>query len=178
MNMSHRYLNDIGIESIDSCVFNSEDRDGDNDRLNYFLKQREEYGFDDRETWSLDYTSAGWLYSHLLMYKEIGGEVVDLNFHKFLIPVLHDMTEEEIRDEMLNYDLPTPKSFQKEKLEEHTQLECIDYMINYLRYYLESNKHLAIAKEFDKLHEYEVREVECLQAAFKIYSIIIPSMWW
>ena len=76
-----KYLSDIGV-SDDDIVANycSED---DDPRQERWIKQREEYGFDDRETWSLDITIFQFLYTRLMMYKEIGGQVVDLSYHKF-----------------------------------------------------------------------------------------------
>ena len=35
-----------------------------------FMKQREDYGFDERETWNMGYTSILWLYAHLKRYKK------------------------------------------------------------------------------------------------------------
>lgn len=43
-------------------------------------KQREEWGFDERETWSLDYAFALWLYERLKVYNQIN--IIDTSFHK------------------------------------------------------------------------------------------------
>lgn len=48
-----------------------------------WCKQEEEYGFNDIETWDLDVAFAQLIYERLMMYKEIGGKVVDLTFYKF-----------------------------------------------------------------------------------------------
>ena len=76
----NKYLEDIGlrVEQITSNVC------GDNDdRKSRWDKQQELYGFDERETWALQTTFVEWLYSHLKMYLDIGGKVVDLDFYTF-----------------------------------------------------------------------------------------------
>ena len=76
----NKYLEDIGLqpEQITSNTC------GDNDdRKSRWDKQRELYGFDERETWSLDQTFVEWIYSHLMMYLEIGGKIINLEYHKF-----------------------------------------------------------------------------------------------
>lgn len=40
-------------------------------------KNKKKYGYSSSETWSLDFTSAIWLYEHIRMLVEIGGQVVD-----------------------------------------------------------------------------------------------------
>ena len=81
---------------------------GDSKRLNGFAKERRKYGFDSRETWSLDSTFYIWLYERLMMFKEKASKVVDLTFHKF-----------EYKGETL------------------TQIECIDRMIEGCKLFIE-----------------------------------------
>ena len=83
---------------------------GDSKRLNGFAKERRKYGFDSRETWSLDSTFYIWLYERLMMFKEKASKVVDLTFHKF-----------EYKGETL------------------TQIECIDRMIEGCRLFIEDS---------------------------------------
>ena len=112
--MPHKYLNKIGINSDDVCIFNTENINIDRCRRERFQKQRKKYGFDERETWALDYTLATWLYSHLKMYKKCASRVVDLSYHKFDIP---DWNE-------------------PEKVIEVNQKEAIDIAIKKLKNYL------------------------------------------
>ena len=69
--MGRKYLDDIGEDY--SWVWKPEGSERDE----LFEKEREIYGFDSRETWSLDYVFYMWLYERLKMY-------IDLNFHKFV----------------------------------------------------------------------------------------------
>lgn len=47
-------------------------------------RQRKMYGFDARETWSMDNVFAQWLYSHCKMFLSEAGRAVQLNCHKFI----------------------------------------------------------------------------------------------
>jgi len=75
-------------------------------------EERAEYGFDERETWSMDVTFIQWLYERLRMYKDIGGQIVDLEFHKFnvdgsemtqleIINRIIEVCEQELKDDDL-----------------------------------------------------------------------------
>lgn len=44
-------------------------------------QERQEYGFDQRETWALDYTFYLWLYQRLKMYNEVN--IIDTSFYTF-----------------------------------------------------------------------------------------------
>lgn len=76
----HKYLTDLGISESDIMQNICEP---DPKREVKWKKQEEEYGFDDRETWALDISFCQWLYERLMMYKEIAGKVVNLEYYKF-----------------------------------------------------------------------------------------------
>lgn len=73
----NKYLDEIGI-SIENYGVNFT-VDSDNYRTKEWEKQREDYGFDERETWNMDITFAEWLYSHLNMFIE--HTIIDLTYH-------------------------------------------------------------------------------------------------
>ena len=77
----NKYLDDLGIP-IEKYGVNHTPAKSDGRRKRW-KKQRLRYGFDDRETWNLDMIFCEFLYSHLMMYKEIGGKVIKTDFHKF-----------------------------------------------------------------------------------------------
>ena len=110
--MGRKYLDDIGEDY--SWVWEPEGSERDE----LFEKEREIYGFDSRETWSLDYVFYMWLYERLKMYIEYAGEIVNLNFHKFIY---------------------------KEK--EYTQLELINMMIERLEFYFEKGDSFDLSEE-------------------------------
>ena len=70
-------------------------------RNKHWKKQRKRYGFDDRETWSLDYTFIIWVYERFNMYKDKAGDIVDLDYHKFTIDGI-EYTQREIIDKILD----------------------------------------------------------------------------
>ena len=73
--MGRKYLDDIGmVDRLDTGM-------DDEPRQERWQKQREIYGFDDRETWSLDCAFYCWLYERLKMYLDVN--FVDLTYHKF-----------------------------------------------------------------------------------------------
>lgn len=85
-------------------------------------------------------------------------------------------------------DVPKQAKFEykkhyKEKIVTLTQKEAIETAIKYLKFGLMKNKKnyekmKDIDVEFESLFEIEDVQMEKLQQAFKIYSIILPAMWW
>ncbi len=66
--MNRKYLDDIGVpQDGRPDTWNKDDK-----RQEQWAKEREIYGFDERETWSLDYSFYLWLYERLKMYLEKG----------------------------------------------------------------------------------------------------------
>lgn len=109
----NKYLDDLGIpieEYSRKFSFNK--------RQFRWWKQRRDYGFDDRETWNLDYEFIEWLYSHCMMYKEKAGDVVNLEFHK------------------VTWDD-----------KEYTQIEIIDFIIESTREYLKESAKWNLSNE-------------------------------
>lgn len=70
-----KYLDDIGVTDRPD-TWNPKDT-----RQEEWRKEREVYGFDERETWSMDYSFHLWLYERLKMYLEV--TPVDLEYHHF-----------------------------------------------------------------------------------------------
>ena len=71
--MYHKYLNDILPKGKTPYDFYYDDEI----RNQKWKKEAEEYGFDERETWNLDFTFFCWLYERLRKYREVSP--VDLN---------------------------------------------------------------------------------------------------
>lgn len=119
----NKYLDELGLNIKDYGT--NRINEENTERSERWKEQRQLYGFDDRETWSLDVYFAEWLYSHLMMYKEYAGEVINLKFYKF------------------TWDN-----------KEITQLEAIDMLINAAKdYILAESKYMknVIASEMVKL---------------------------
>lgn len=160
----HKYLEEIGIKSDEVCIPNTENND--DERISRFLKEREEYGFDERETWSMDFTFTCWLYEHLRKFLDIGGKIVDLNFHKFEIPVL-----EELKNPVKNEKGFPERIFKKNKKKiEVTQEKAIRKCIEYLENYLKLKQEIGI--------ENAIKADAYLENAVEIFKVILPAMWW
>lgn len=91
----HKILTDLGLKDEEMMV----NLCGDDDARNAeWQKERAEYGFDERETWSMDTAFAEWLIERLIRYKEVS--IVDLTYHKFEING-KTLTQEECIDRMI-----------------------------------------------------------------------------
>lgn len=92
----HKILSEIGLKDEEMVVNLSEE---DESRTADWEHQREEYGFDERETWAMDMAFAEWLVERLVMYKKVS--IVDTTFHKFDING-EILTQEECIDKMIS----------------------------------------------------------------------------
>lgn len=91
--VGRKYLNDLG--SSGTIDVDAEDR-----RHEKWTKEREVYGFDERDTWSLDYTMVELLYERLKMFMEYADEFINLEYHTFVIDD-EDYTQKELIEEMI-----------------------------------------------------------------------------
>lgn len=92
----HKYLDDAGIPENHRPWSWCGEQDP---RAETWAKEREIYGFDSRETWSLDTTFYLWLYEHLQMFKDYS-KIVDLGYHTFKYEG-QEYTQEQLIDMML-----------------------------------------------------------------------------
>lgn len=91
----HRILSELGLKDEEMMV----NLCGDNDkRVKKWAEQREEYGFDERETWAMDEAFAQWLAERLILFKKVN--IIDLEYHKFDIGG-ETLTQEECIDRMI-----------------------------------------------------------------------------
>lgn len=194
MNKSLR--KELGYNKYNEILPNRKVKKKDTETKRKVENEIKKYGYPKSDLWSMDATSAIWLLEHLEMYLEIVGEFVDLNYHTFEIPILIPDENVEKKVESKTEEKPDPKSedvpkqakfeykkHYKEKIVTLTQKEAIETTIKYLKFGLMKNKKnyekiKDIDVEFDSLFEIEDVQMEKLQQAFKIYSIILPAMWW
>lgn len=193
MNKSLR--KELGYNKYNEILPNRKVKKKDTETKRKVESEIKKYGYPKSDLWSMDATSAIWLLEHLEMYLEIVGEFVDLNYHTFEIPVL--IPDEDVEKKVesktekpdpKSEDVPKQAKFEykkhyKEKIVTLTQKEAIETTIKYLKFGLMKNKKnyekmKDIDVEFDSIFEIEDVQMEKLQQAFKIYSIILPAMWW
>lgn len=187
---------ELGYNKYNEILPNRKVKKKDTETKRKVESEIKKYGYPKSDLWSMDATSAIWLLEHLEMYLEIVGEFVDLNYHTFEIPILIQNEDVEKKVESKTENKPDPKSedipkqakfeykkHYKEKIVEVSQEEAIKTAIKYLKFGLMKNKKnyekmKDIDVEFDSIFEIEDVQMEKLQQAFKIYSIILPAMWW
>lgn len=132
-----------------------EDRVGRNE---IFKEQRKKYGFDERETWDMGFTTILWLYSHLERYKT--WSIVELysdHAHHYVVSVFQKDGENEF---IWN---KKKEKYKKEK-KDLSLGQIIDTILEYFEIYLEDQENLdnyVFAKE-----------------GMKLYGEILPSLWW
>ncbi len=91
MKAEHQYLKPLNIE-LNGIVDSRSFKDKKDSRSDDWKIQRKKYGFDERETWDLDFTMSCWIYEHLKMFKAVNPIATEKE--KFLIPILQeDLTE-------------------------------------------------------------------------------------
>ena len=159
--MAHHYLNKIGVKSDETCVFNTEEKEKKK-RAKYFAKIREKHGFDDRETWNLNYTMATWIYEHLKLYLKLAGQIVDLTYYKFEIPTV-------TRDENNK-----PQIIYKEKTEEN----AIKTACKYLKKYLQNENNTNFDEDIEITLDKDLMACHYYEAAMQIIGKIAPALWW
>lgn len=138
---------------------------------NYLKTKEKKYGFDERETWCLGYTSILWLYCHLKRFRDWGSVVemedIDKTSHdNYIIKIVK-------KDENGNY-------IYKEKIDENNYIKLekekvklpfgkiIDIICEYLEYFI----NYADDDEKSKIAYSLVKE------AIKLYGLIIHSLHW
>lgn len=193
MNKSLR--KELGYNKYNEILPNRKVKKKDTETKRKVENEIKKYGYPKSDLWSMDATSAIWLLEHLEMYLEIVGEFVDLNYHTFEIPIL--IPDEDVEKKVesktekpdpKSEDVPKQAKFEykkhyKEKIVTLTQKEAIETTIKYLKFGLMKNKKnyekiKDIDVDFESTFEIEDVQMEKLQQAFKIYSIILPAMWW
>lgn len=193
MNKSLR--KELGYNKYNEILPNRKVKKKDTETKRKVESEIKKYGYPKSDLWSMDATSAIWLLEHLEMYLKIVGEFVDLNYHTFEIPIL--IPDEDVEKKVesktekpdpKSEDVPKQAKFEykkhyKEKIVTLTQKEAIETTIKYLKFGLMKNKKnyekiKDIDVEFESTFEIEDVQMEKLQQAFKIYSIILPAMWW
>mgnify|MGYP001661989050 CR=1 FL=1 len=172
MKKLYKDLRKFNEEKIDkTLLFNTKEKD-DTGRKELFKEQRKKYGFDERETWCLGYTSILWLYCHLKRFRDWGGAIEMNNIDEtsgdnYIIKIAK-------KDENGNY-------IYKERIDENKYIilekekvklpfgKVIDIICEYLEYFINYADGDA---EKSKIAYSLVKD------AMKLYGLIIHSLWW
>lgn len=166
----NKYLEDIGLKHFSQCqgMELSEGKKKARKLKKKLKRQRKKYGFDSNECCALNFSAAGWLYSRLKRFRKDTAKTGSLDRYTFIIPVLHET-------DRVSYT-ETWKTWYTQDMEPHTQRECVDLCISYLKDYLlcESDETAGLAWEL----EIEQKGAEKAECAFAIFGKILPTMWW
>lgn len=76
----NKYLEELGLKPNEYSTNFCKKSDC---RWKSWKKQRDKYGFDERETWALNNKFYEWLYSRLQMYLDYARGIIDLTYYKF-----------------------------------------------------------------------------------------------
>jgi len=117
-------------------------------RKSRYRKEIRKYGFASPETWDLNETASVWLYSHIKMMLDIGGEIVDF-YYPFTLPEQEDKALAE-----LGVPLPLRGSAG----------DIFDFICSLL--------------EEAKATDDEDRSFKLTTTAFHIFAIMLPYAWW
>lgn len=101
--MSRKHLEDLpNHRTIEEQV------EDDDERSPAWKKEREEFGFDSRQTWALDSAMLELLYERLIMYREKANEVINMTWRAYDVSSVpkvgkKEMNQLEIVDAMISY---------------------------------------------------------------------------
>lgn len=116
--MGHKYLDEIPFfTKYDKISFPNAKIKKNDSRKKVWKKERKEYGFDSRETWSMDFTLACWIYEHFKWF--LDNAPIDLTLHKLDIEVVVNENDDSLKTEV----------------QKVSQKEAIEYVLRYFEYY-------------------------------------------
>lgn len=187
--MAHKYYDDLGLEKDAICLFNTDVKEKEtvngkkkaSKRQKKWNKMRKKYGFDSRETWSLDFTMNTWLHSHLKMFLDEASDTIDLSYHKVKIPVLVENPYFAIPKAKL-HTLRHVRPFLVRK-EHHTLQECIEIMIKYLEdVLLEKETFPSEQQDGEESWNSSIINDWCIllkqKAVYNILAECVHLLWW
>ena len=123
LRQRNKFLDDIGLEPWEYGINWGDD--SDKEMLKAWMRQRKDYGFDERECYCVYSIYAEWLYSHLMMYREKASRTVDLTYHT------------------IEFEGKT-----------YTQIEATDKIIKWIRYFLKNQSDMdKEEKSIEKLQK-------------------------
>jgi len=96
------YLDDLGPDYESSTTWTKVDADQEDPRQRIWNIQQKRYGFDSRQTWSLDFTMAELLYERLQSYLILADRQINLDFHKINFEG-EELTQREAIERLLGY---------------------------------------------------------------------------
>lgn len=157
----------------ENLLFNTKEKD-DTSWQEMFMKQREKYGFDERETWNLNYTSILWLYCHLKRFRK-WGNVIEMDEPEWTYSYTINVIKKDNKGNYIYKEDKNPYSDEEIKeLEFEREIETlpygkiIDIICEYFEYYINHGNDT----------NYEDLAYSLVQEGIKLYAKIFGSLWW
>ena len=154
-----RYLEELGLKPDNICAPTTTAKAKKREDKELYAAQRAERGFDDRECWDLDITFLIWLYEHIRAYEDRAGNIIDLDYYKFNIPILNEETGEEVIAPNV------------------TQRATMAIIKGYIKDFFFDPIDHGIT-DVKALLRYDEMGIKKMKIAAKIWAEILPAMWW
>lgn len=131
-------------------------------RRKHLETQTKRYGFNECETWELDYTACVWLYSHIKMMLDIGGKIVNYSW---------EWWGDEFRKELQDVGVDTDKY--------HNDKMVFEYICEMLE---EADKlqdaEIDSSMDLDSWLKRDKAVLDLRQKAFKVFAVMMPRAGW
>lgn len=158
--MSRFYLDEIK-KNINDGV---NEIDVDDKRQETWQQERDKYGFDSRDTWSLDFTMTEMLYERLQMYMVKADEIVNLSYHTYDFGG-KTYTQREIILEMIN-DAETFLKFEYDTIDELNEDDFNTMTED------EMDAHM------DLYGQWEIKAHHAKKRLWSMWAVVQHQMWW
>ena len=172
----HYYLDQLGLkpEDYDLSMYCRDPERSKKDRKK-LKKKYKKNGFWTSDTWDLDFTTAAWVYEHLMAYRDAANKIIDMsgmvNIH--LIHPRTDVPENELRDAVMNRGKKDSKKIVfTSETQKMSLYDAIGAMADDLARYLTNN---------DVYNNALLRDIEnttYLRNAMHNYAELLPALWW
>lgn len=158
--MSRFYIDELKkLGSVSDDGISSDDT-----RHEQWKNEREKFGFDGRDTWSLDFTMTEMLYERLQMYMVKADEIVNLSYHTYDFGG-KTYTQREIILEMIN-DAETFLKFEYDAIDELNE-DDFNAMTED-----EMDAHLEI------YGQWEIKALHAKRRLWLMWAVVQHQMWW
>lgn len=141
----------------------------------HIKKERKKYGCSAHEVYNLNKTMPMWLYEHLILYKECAIDFVDFGAANGLYDVPVAYEKDKSSDELIKAYHENRESVLNIQREKKTLGECIDLMIDYLKFYIFEEDIMHMTD--NEIAVNDLKKFEYLKCAMNILAETIQTLW-
>lgn len=158
--MANYYLDEIKkLGDVSADEFSVDDK-----RHELWKTEREKFGFDGRDTWSLDFKMTEMLYERLHMYLEKADKIVNLSYYTYDFEG-KTYTQRELILEMIS----NAETFLKMEYNAADELKDDDF---------EKMSDEEIDAHMELYGKMEIEAYEAKQRLWNIWAVVQHQMWW